>query len=54
MDYIRNNARKHAAQWGDHYAARYIDPFSSDGPGITLPAPTTWLVREGWRRGAGP
>ena len=54
MDYIRNSARKHAAQWGDHYAASYIDPFASDGPGITLPAPTTWLVREGWRRGAGP
>ena len=31
MDYIRNNARKHAAQRGDHYTASYVDPFSS-GP----------------------
>ena len=54
MDYIRNNARKHAAQWGDHYPASYVDPFSSDGADLTLPAATTWLVREGWRRGAVP
>ena len=54
MDYIRNNARKHAAQWGDRYASTYVDPFSSDGAGVTLPAATTWLVREGWRRAAAP
>ena len=54
MDYIRNNARKHAAQRGDHHAASYIDPFSSDGSDIALPAATTWLVREGWRRAPAP
>ena len=53
-DYIRNNARKHAAQWGDHYSASYVDPFSSDAAGITLPVATTWLLREGWRRAAAP
>ena len=54
MDYIRNNARKHAAPWGDHRLASYVDPYSSDGPNLTLPAATTWLVREGWRRAAAP
>ena len=52
MDYIRNNARKHAAQWGDPYPASYVDPFSSAGSELALPAATTWLVREGWRRAA--
>ena len=54
MDYIRNNARKHATQWGDHYGPSYVDPFSSDGSDIPLPAATTWLVRDGWRRAAAP
>ena len=54
MGYVRHNARKHAAQWGDQYAASYVDPFSSDGPDITLPTATTWLVREGWRRAPAP
>ena len=54
MDYIRNNARKHAAQWGDHYSASYVDPFSSDRRDILLPTATTWLVREGWRRAPAP
>src|SRR5690242_433275 len=44
MDYIRNNARKHAAQWGDHYPSSYVDPFSSDAQDIALPTATTWLV----------
>ena len=56
MRYIRDNARQHAAARGEHYAPGYVDPYSSDAPaaGLMLPAPTTWLVREGWRRGAGP
>jgi REP element-mobilizing transposase RayT len=54
MDYIRNNARKHAAQWGGRYPASYVDRFSSDAKNIALPPATTWLVREGWRRAAGP
>ena len=56
MRYIRDNARQHAAARGDCYAPGYVDPYSSDAPAasLTLPAPTTWLVREGWRRGAGP
>ena len=56
MQYIRDNAKQHAAARGEHYSAGYVDPYSSEAPaaGLTLPAATTWLVREGWRRGAGP
>ena len=54
MDYIRNNARKHAAEWGDRYPTTYVDPYSSDALDIALPAATTWLVRDGWRRAAAP
>jgi putative transposase len=56
MRYIRDNAKQHAAARGERYAPGYVDPYSSQAPtaGLTLPAATTWLVREGWRRGAGP
>ena len=56
MHYIRDNAKQHAAARGEHYRPGYVDPYSSEAPaaGLTLPAAVTWLVREGWRRGAGP
>jgi putative transposase len=56
MTYIADNARKHAAERGEVYSATYVDPFSSDAPSddIVLPAPRTWLVREGWKKGAPP
>lgn len=56
MRYIRDNAKQHAAARGERYAPGYVDPYSSEAPaaGLALPAATTWLVREGWRRGAGP
>jgi REP element-mobilizing transposase RayT len=53
IDYIRANARKHAAERGEIYSARYVDPYSSAGvPSLALPPAETWLLREGWRRGA--
>ena len=51
--YIRDNARKHAAERGEIYSAGYVDPYSSAGaPHVTLPAAQTWLLREGWTRGS--
>ena len=53
VHYVRENARKHAAQRGETYAPGYVDPYSSAGaPELALPA-RTWLLREGWKR-AGP
>jgi hypothetical protein len=51
--YIRDNARKHAAERGEIYSRGYVDPYSSAGaPHLGLPAAHTWLLREGWKRGA--
>jgi len=51
--YIRDNARKHAAERGEVYSPGYVDPYSSAGaPELVLPAAQTWLLREGWKRGA--
>jgi len=48
--YILDNARKHAAQRGETYAAGYVDPYSSAGaPDLALPPAQTWLLREGRR-----
>jgi REP element-mobilizing transposase RayT len=53
ITYIRDNARKHAAERGEIYSARYVDPYSSAGvPTLALPPAETWLLREGWKRGA--
>ena len=49
--YIRENARKHAAQRGDRLPPGWVDPHSSAARLIPLPAPTTWLLSTGWRRG---
>jgi REP element-mobilizing transposase RayT len=49
--YIRDNAKKHAAERGEIYSAGYVDPYSSAGaPQVALPAAQTWLLREGWKR----
>ena len=53
LSYIRDNARKHAADRGEFYSARYVDPYSSAGlPQVVLPTPQTWLLRIGWQRGS--
>jgi len=52
--YILDNARKHAAERGETYAAGYVDPYSSAGASdLALPSAQTWLLRTNWRR-AGP
>jgi REP element-mobilizing transposase RayT len=52
--YVRDNARKHAAERGEICASGYVDPYSSAGaPEVALPRAQTWLLREGWKR-AGP
>ena len=51
--YVRDNARKHAAERGEIYSRGYVDPCSSAGaPHVALPSAQTWLLREGWKRGA--
>jgi REP-associated tyrosine transposase len=53
IDYIRHNRRRHLLAVGERLPAGWLDPYSSESPvlAIVLPAPLTWLVREGWRRG---
>jgi REP element-mobilizing transposase RayT len=54
MTYIRDNAKKHAAERGETYSAGYVDPYSSAAAhDLQLPVARTWLLREGWRRGSG-
>ena len=53
IHYIKDNAKKHAAERGEIYSAGYVDPYSSAGaPHVTLPAAQTWLLREGWKLGS--
>ena len=54
IHYVRDNARKHAAERGETYAPGYVDPYSSAGagaPGLALPPAQTWLLRTGTRAG---
>jgi putative transposase len=54
IHYVRDNARKHAAERGETYSPGYVDPYSSAGAAdLALPPAQTWLVRVGWKR-AGP
>jgi hypothetical protein len=51
MIYIRDNAKKHAAERGETYSVSYVDPYSSAAANdLRLPVARTWLLREGWRR----
>ncbi len=66
LNYVLNNARRHAAQGGHTYADHWLDPFSSapafeawknrppptedDIAHTPRGAPRTWLRRVGWRR----
>jgi REP element-mobilizing transposase RayT len=58
ISYIRDNARQHAAARGEAYSAGYIDPYCSAARGrdhdVALPAPQTWLCRQGGRPRVGP
>jgi REP element-mobilizing transposase RayT len=50
--YIRENARKHAREWGEPWPVGWVDPYSSESCRLSalLPAPKGWLLRAGWRR----
>jgi len=43
--YVRNNGVKHAT-----VARVEHDVYASHAADVALPAPHTWLLREGWRR----
>lgn len=43
--YVRDNARKHAAEFGKPLPRGYVDEYSSDAAPVTLPRPHTWLLR---------
>ena len=43
--YVRNNQRKHMATVGKPLPARYVDAFSSDGAGVVLPFPRSYLFK---------
>jgi putative transposase len=55
-NYVRHNQRKHAAERGEMISASYVDPYSSDArtPGLVLPSPRTWPLREDSREGTVP
>ena len=44
VHYIRNNHRHHQPEVV--FSEGYVDPFSSEGAGVALPRPRTWLVRQ--------
>jgi hypothetical protein len=44
--YVRNNHRKHMAQVGQTFSARYVDAYSSHAGTVPLPAPHGWMLRE--------
>ena len=53
MDYVKENHRRHSEAWGERLPQGWLDPYCSESPRltITLPAPATWLLRAGWKRG---
>lgn len=56
INYVLRNRAHHADQWGETIPADDHDPFSSDRPDGTKPAPVcepeTWLLTVGWQRAA--
>jgi putative transposase len=50
IHYVRDNARKHAAERGEIYSPGYVDPYSSAAQPRVVAAPMTWLLRIGWQR----
>ncbi len=43
--YVRDNARKHAAEYGKPLPMKYVDEYSSEGAPVALTRPHTWLLR---------
>lgn len=61
--YVLLNARKHAAEHGQHYAPHWLDPYSSaakfegwsrpialTSADVGTSPPKTWLLQKGWRK----
>jgi hypothetical protein len=51
LGYVRDNYRHHAAAWGEQVPAGFVDRYSSQAHIHLVASPSTWLLREGWRRG---
>jgi hypothetical protein len=56
LRYVFGNFAHHAQRWGAEIRASFCDPFSSVAffaaevpAGAPVAAPTTWLLRVGWR-----
>jgi hypothetical protein len=56
LRYVFGNFAHHARRWGTEIRASFCDPFSSVAffaaevpSGAPVAAPTTWLLRVGWR-----
>jgi REP-associated tyrosine transposase len=54
INYVRENARKHAAARGEIYSPGYVDPYSSAAHPEVVRVAETWMLREGWRLGNRP
>jgi REP element-mobilizing transposase RayT len=52
LSYVRHNYAHHAVAWGEHVPAGFVDAFSSAAHADLVAPADTWLLREGWRRGA--
>jgi hypothetical protein len=52
MGYIRNNHRHHAPDV--RFSAGWVDPYSSDAPGLAMRPARTWLVRHASGQPPGP
>ncbi len=47
LAYVRDNTRKHFAQFGRRLSETFIDVYASDAGVFVLPKPRTWLLRAG-------
>ena len=54
VGYVLNNYALHRAREGQPVDAGFRDAFSSQHSGVEGAAPLSWLLREGFRRAAGP
>ncbi len=43
--YVRNNYQKHMAALSKPVSRAFVDTYASEGAGIALPAPRTWMLR---------
>lgn len=53
LRYVRENHVKHAREVGRAVSQTSVDPYSSERRAGLVVVARTWLLAEGWRRGAG-